>query len=287
MQKVIKIDGGIGRIICASPALNKLAAKEDFLLLTTWPDVFLHSELSKRAYWAGVGDSFELFIKDNEYVIPEPYHDHHFYNQKHHLIESFNHLLNGEACMDRPQLNISDAERSRATFLANRIKKPNKVLVALQLFGSTSSMSENKLVDQTFRSLSLDAGYFLIDNLSDRCQFVNFSHLRIDHPSVTNLNQSLRDNFALIEQCDLIISIDSLLQHVGYALDKKGMVLGGATSFKNFGYLDHYYNVSREGFPKASLAFRIQEEVAQNREAMNFSKNEMTDVLDEFRKLFL
>ena len=288
MQKVIKIDGGIGRIICAEPALRKLSTKEDIIVLTSWPDALQTPHLDK-VYWTGFGDTFNTLIKDNDLISPEPYHNHLYYNEKHHLIQSFDYLLNGnDSAIEKPDLYLTEKEILKGKYLADKLRK-GKLLIAFQPFGSTATYKEdnNTVVDPTHRSLPFHVAYHIVDRLADKCNFINLSNISVFHPSVSNFNNSLRDSFGLVNACDYVISIDSLLSHVGYALNKKGMNLTGATSLVNFGYPHHYYTVSRSDYPKSKLAFRIHEDNRENKEALNFSEGELTEILDEFKNLFI
>jgi len=289
MQKIVRIDGGIGRVICSEPALRKMGEEENIIVLTSWPDALQYSPYLTKVYWSGFGNIFDALIEGNNLLTPEPYHNHLYYDEKHHLIQSFDYLLNGnDGALVKPDLYLSEKEIGKGKYLVDRLRK-GKTIVAIQPFGSTAVYKEdtNTVEDPTHRSLPFHVAWYIIDKLSDKCNFINLSTINIYHPSVNNFNNNLRDSFGLVNACDCVITMDSLLAHVGYSLGKTGMNLTGATSLTNFGYPHHYYTVSRDGYPKGKITFRIHEDNRFNKDALNFSENELNDIIGEFRNLFV
>ena len=93
-KKVFHLDGGAGRVICALPALEKYAKKnpdKDFnVIIGGWDTLtFGNRLLQDKTYSMDVKGIFNLLIKDNDLVHPEPYLLWEYYNQECSLIEGF------------------------------------------------------------------------------------------------------------------------------------------------------------------------------------------------------
>ena len=78
MNTTFVINGGAGRVIAAIPALEKFARlnpENDFkVLIYGWESLYWnHPVLQKRTFGAVGKGTFEMFIKDNELIVPEPY----------------------------------------------------------------------------------------------------------------------------------------------------------------------------------------------------------------------
>lgn len=278
-MKVIQLDGGIGRVLTAEPAIRLLSKEHRVTVLTNWPEIFLGNPDIYKLYRLDREYLFDDVIKHGEFVCPEPYHDFSYYNQRHHLIESFNFLLNGVVSKDRPKLYFHCNETAEAKKIVDEARSRGKV-VALQAFGSSVNQD---LVDHSYRSLPKKAVEYIISNLkSQGYVFINCSSIAVDDPSILNLNTSTRLLMAVASMCDRVITIDSLLAHVGYAFDIKGLQFLGGTYAENVGYIGQYVTVTREGYPKSYNPNRFSGFVELNKGAMDFTEKELDDALGQF-----
>jgi hypothetical protein len=125
MNTTFIIDGGAGRLITAIPALEKYAINnpnDDFRILTAaWESLYwAHPVLQNRAFNINQKGVFDLHMKDRRVVHPEPYQVNGYYNQKKHLIECFDQIINNtddHSDLDKPNLYITTQENLAAQSL--------------------------------------------------------------------------------------------------------------------------------------------------------------------------
>jgi len=277
-MKIIQIDGGIGRVLCATQALETLYKKtnEKMIVLSSWPDVLANAPYISKLYnLTQVPYLFDDIVKHGEFINPEPYQNFHYYNQRHHLSQSFNFLLNGEDEVGRPTIYLSPDEVKWGNQLIDEVKRASgkKIVVALQAFGSGAKLMENgTLVDPSNRSLTKGTVDKILFNPD--CVFINLSHIPMNHPNVWQQPElNIRQIFAITKACNFIVSVDSLLSHVGAAFDKQGILILGGTFKENVGYT-HYITCQKEGFPKSYFPNRFHGFVDLNQGAMDFSEDE-------------
>lgn len=115
-KKVFHLDGGAGRVICALPALEKYAKKnKDFTVLIGGWDSLTYGNrlLQDKTYGMDVKGVFNLLIKDNQIIHPEPYLLWEYYNQKCSLVEGFDKIINetdDHSDLEPPKLYLSKGE---------------------------------------------------------------------------------------------------------------------------------------------------------------------------------
>lgn len=281
---IVQIDGGIGRVICSTPAIETLAKNNPdrkIIIITTHPYVFYNNPFVWKVYGLDHDYLWEDVIQTGEFINPEPYHNHLYYTQKHHLIQSFNYLINKDDSMVSPSLYLTDQELAWGTeFIDTRKKEKGKPIGILQCFGM--GVTDNFL-DDTHRSLSPECIERLI-SLFDQCIFINASHINLDYANVWQQQFTTRQLFSLVAACDFVLTIDSFISHVGACFNKKGVLLLGGTYKENVGY-SHYNTIQREGYPKSYFPNRFSGFINQNKDAMNFSADEIEEIHSALSKL--
>jgi len=289
-MKIVQIDGGAGRCLCATRALENLYATtgEKITVITAWPEVFLNAPYIHKLYnLTQVPYLFDDIIKHGEFVNPEPYHNFHYYNQRHNLAQSFDFLINDEVSVSpKPTVYLNRDEKAFGADIVNQAKQASgkKIVVALQGFGAGARMLENgELVDESNRSLNKKTVDLIIN--SQECVFVNLSHIPMHHPNVwMQPDLNIRKIMAITSACDFVVSIDSLLSHIACALDKPTILLLGSTFKENVGY-DHFRIVQRQGYPKSYFPNRFHGFVDQNQGAMDFTEEEDAKILQHIKDL--
>ena len=99
-MKIINIDGGIGRIITALPALLKYCQnhlnEEWYVSIMGWDYVPLGiPELQERTFNPETKGTWKnIFMKADEVISPEPYRLPNFYKGKISLAEAFDEIIN-------------------------------------------------------------------------------------------------------------------------------------------------------------------------------------------------
>ena len=310
LARIINIDGGIGRNICAIPAIEKLAKNEKVIVIASHPEVFENNPNIERIYPSYNKYLWEDVISKGIYEQPEPYKYSKYYQNNCHLIEAFNDLLSSGGCFEKPSIYLTDQEIDFAKDYINKIKKSDKV-VLYQPFGASvnfkkvnpiqniipeglskddplyqslqlvNNMEVMETKDDTYRSLS----YKVALQIAENCKHTMIYMGDIDfQANIEKPKFNLRQWISVISQVDYIVAIDSCAQHIGYAFDKKGVILWGGTSIKNLGY-DKYINIYREGYPKVYTPYRFKFNDKSNQGAMNFSQNEVNNIINKINNL--
>lgn len=302
--KIVIVDGGIGRVICSVPAIEKLAEKEDVIVLTGWLEPYMLNNKIKRLYHISHPYLWDDVISKGELVQPEPYHHHLYYTQQHHLIESFNYLLNGEAEMTTPNIYLNEEEIQWGKEFIAGIKKQfgDKPIILFQPFGAgakvtggqtcnsgTCTTEEFKIVDPSNRSLSLEDTNEFIEKLSKDFIVLYMGTLPIGKNTkaiIPGPTPNMRQWFTIIKQVNYFFGIDSSAQHVCYSFGIKGTVMLGATFKENISYEKHFNIFQKEGYPKVYDPIRMpgvnftNSASEQNKGAMVFSEEEKQKILD-------
>lgn len=283
MRKIVKINGGIGKVICALPAIEKLAEEHMVDVISGWPDVFLGHPDVARNYTFDDKYLYENVIKGNELIIPEPYDFHKYYNDDdYHIITAFSELLLGEPIFSLPKLYVNPVE----TFEANKFlqeKNPEaKKVIAFQAFSATYVPQAD--LDPTHRSLKMG----FVKKIADAVDavFVNLSTTPIEHERVINFQFATRDLFSLTNQADFCLGIDSCLVHLACGLRKPGYFIYGGTSPKKLGY-DVYPYFQKPDYPKAFQPFGMSTIAMEdvNRGASDFTEKEEEEMIETITTL--
>jgi len=249
------ISGGAGRVVTAIPALEKyhqLNPHDDFkVLVHGWVDLFWsHPLLQSRSFEANQKGTFDLHIKSNNTVDPEPYTLHSFYNQQTNLIEAFDVIINNttdHSDLDKPNLYLSDFERRQAQEIFDQIRaeNPNKKVIVFQPYGSAIKFMNGEPFDSTNRSLTHKHYMQISQALQDIAVIVYASPKQFmsnddKNIPINNWNPYFRVLPGFLEQCDYFIGVDSCAQHIAYGMNKPGTVIMGGTVDKNYTYPEHF-----------------------------------------------
>lgn len=262
LNKFIKISGGSGRVLCAIPAIEKLSKKCNIIIQTTNPWVFENNPNITTNLSYNI-PAWHRYIKNSEYITPEPYHNHLYYTQKHHLIQSFDYLLNNETEMRIPKLYLTENEKifGRETIERYKEKYECDKIVVLQPFGATT---DSKFNDSTGRSIPYNFTLKLSKLLSSHNILVLIMMDLKDEelsniPNVVSPMYTSRNWASLFNFVDYFIGCDSLGQHMARAFGIPGTIFLGQTYKENISYPDHFDIVQDERFPQEYYPFRIEE----------------------------
>jgi hypothetical protein len=260
MTKTLIIDGGLGRHVCAIPALEKFVKNNPDCNIIThyWTGIFWGNPILSDRIFDGSTKGLYEKIKDTKISKPEPYYNTRFLNNQISMIEAFDEEINGVVeVVSKPKLHMSKFELNKARQHLN----PSKKNIVIQPFGSTAIYDNGEVFDETLRSLNKANALQLIDGLmrSGYEVILMDSKNLPELANVRNINHlQYRECAAVIANCDYFIGIDSSGQHLAYALDKAGATFFGGSNAKNFGYPDWFLTVEKEGTKKYST-FRLTE----------------------------
>lgn len=251
MKTIIALNGGLGRIITAIPALLKYHKnhfdEEWYVMIHGWDFVtWGFSELQERTFNPDSKGSFDLFWKSDNVLIPEPYFLPAYYRNEISLREAFDVCINGSTDQsDLPpmQLRLSLAEKRKAFEIIEEAKSKHKKLktIVIQPYGSTATLHESGIFDDSLRSIPKPMLDYFINKLSKDYNLIfmgakDFHNIKTYKPQP---DPNLREWAAIIEAADYFIGCDSCGQHMCKALNKKASVIIAGT---------HRVNVSYEGF---------------------------------------
>lgn len=248
MESLI-INGGLGRFVCAIPALEKFVTNNpDAIILTSYwtPVLWGNKKLVNNIIDVDTKDIY-LKIKDTKIREIEPYYNSKFLNNKINLIQAFDEEINYTTENVIPRLYVTPAELLKAR--QNLFN--NKKIIAFQPFGSTATQINDEVVDETGRSLNVKLTTSIIETLEkagfqvvffDNRQFTCFKD------NFTTNALTLRESFGLIANCDYFIGVDSSGQHIARSFNKPGTTFFGSTSVINFGYTDWFMNITSENY---------------------------------------
>ena len=241
MTTIITLDGGLGRIITAIPALLKYSQnhpdEEWYIMIPGWDFVTWGiPELQERTFNPDARGSFDLFWKADQVISPEPYRLPAYYRNEISLREAFDVEINGSTDhSDLPpmQLNISFQEKRIAYEIIEKAKSQHKKskTIVLQPYGSTATPHASGIFDDSLRSIPEPMLNYFVKELSKDYNLIfmgakEFYNLKTYKPDP---DPNLREWAAIIGAADYFVGCDSCGQHICKALHKKASVMIAGT----------------------------------------------------------
>lgn len=292
MNKTLIIDGGLGKMICAIPALEKFvnANQNSIIISYYWTSIFWgNSVISNHIFDSGTKGIYNI-IKDTKIIKPEPYYNSEYLNGKISLVDSFNREINGdEETMPSPKIYLSDYELKLGE---NFTRKDNRKVVVFQPFGNAAEINEHNVSDLSVRSLNKETTIRIIKNLIS----YNIHVIIFDNRQIPFLNElsdkisffysnDIRYAISVIANCDYFIGIDSSGQHIARAFDIPGTVFMGTTNTVNSTYSDFFNIVEKKIDNKQYSSFRLCEfdywlANINNSNIMNYMNDEIDNICD-------
>ena len=305
-KKVFHLDGGAGRVICALPALEKYAKKnpdKDFnVIIGGWDSLTYGNRLLQdKTYGMDVKGIFNLLIKDNQLIHPEPYLLWEYYNQKCSLVEGFDKIINDtddHSDLEPPKLYLSKAEEKSAANLVAQVEaKQNKSnTIIIQPFGRSARVDNGDIIDDSTRSLEQDVYHKLVKKLSQKYNIIlmadpEFVQVVSQEDTISEKPQipDIRAWAAIIEACDYFIGCDSLGQHMARAFNIPGTVILGSTYAENITYSDYFQiieneNVEKTYSPIRAVGFDSHLADRLNDGLMNFDDDQINQIYNKIVK---
>jgi hypothetical protein len=299
MTTIISLDGGLGRIITAIPALLKYSQnhpdEEWYITIPGWDFVTWGiPELQEKTFNPDARGSFDLYWKADHIISPEPYRLPAYYRNEISLREAFDVCINNSTDhSDLPpmQLNISTPENRRAYEIIEEAKSKHKKskTIVLQPYGSTATPHPSGIFDDSLRSVpKLMLDYF-IKELSKDYNLIfmgakEFHDVRTYKPDP---DPNLREWAAIIGASDYFVGCDSCGQHICKALNKKASVMIAGTHRVNVTY-DGFHIIERdvEFYPDSMRISGFQAHMASrlNEPRIEFTQEEIYNAYQEIIK---
>lgn len=299
MTTIISLDGGLGRIITTIPALLKYhknhSDKEWYITIPVWDFIVWGiPQLQERTFNPDARGSFDLFLKAEQVISPEPYRLPAYYRNEISLREAFDVCINNSTDhSDLPpmQLNLSFAEKRKAYEILEQVKSSHKKskTIVLQPYGSTAILHPSGIFDDSLRSIPKPMLDYLVDNLSKDYNLIfmgakEFHNIKTYKP---NPDPNLREWAAIIEAADYFIGCDSCGQHICKALNKNASVVIAGTHRVNVSY-DGFHIIERDVpfYPDAIRISGFQSHMASrlNEPRIEFTQQEIETAYQEIIK---
>lgn len=295
MTKIVFINGGAGRMICAIPALERFIQENPtgYIITEAGLDfVWGNKILQDRTFDVNTKGLFENIIKNGEIISPEPYRDNDYYNQRVSIAQSFDKLINGSIRPDfdyKPNIVLNKEEELHGVSAVSHARAEHKKekTIVIQPYGRSSVNDENLKVvaDYSTRSLETKTYLAIAKALKEKYNVISMSEFPIPGDDITvNPKQlTLRKWAAIIDSADYFIGCDSVGQHLAYSMKKPGSVILGSTFAINVSYPNYFNIIEKEGFEKKYSPIRITEFGCYEADRHNDLALEFSD--DETKKI--
>lgn len=299
MTTIITLDGGLGRVITAIPALlkyNKNHPNEEwYVMIPGWDFItWGFPELQERTFNPDARGSFDLFWKADKIISPEPYRLPAYYRNEISLREAFDECINETTDHnDLPsmRLKLSLAEKRAAYEMVDFVKKEQnkRKTIVLQPYGSTATPHPSGVYDDSLRSIPKHMLEYFIDNLSKDYNLIfmgakEFYNHKTYKPDP---DPNLREWAAIIDAADYFIGCDSCGQHMCKALNKKASVMIAGTHKVNVTY-DDFHIIERvvPFYPDAMRISNFQSHMSSrlNEPRIDFTQKEIENAYQEIIK---
>lgn len=296
MKIIFYIDGGAGRVITALPALLKFAKlnpNADWaVLIPAWDFLFWGiPELQDRTYGIDTKGVFDNVVKNADRIItPEPYRLPAYFRQEISLAEAFDREINNttdHSDLGKPIFAFNKAELAIARNTLNDLKNVQKKqkTIIFQPFGRGAKLERDEIIDEESRSLDPKSYIALVRKLAQKYNCVFFGEQTFQMKEDTFAQKytcDLRQWAALIQVADYFVGVDSVGQHMAYAVGKPGTIIIGSTFAVNTSY-PKYFNIIEKAGAKKYSPIRITglDSILANRlneNSMKFSEKELNDI---------
>ncbi len=277
----LSINGGIGRNIALTGVLKeyiKANKNKEINLLASFPEIFMNIEGINKIYPFHTPYLYDSVIKDSIFIEPEPYKIPEYYNENKHITYCFNKELNNKKENINPNMSFTKEELMAAKGFIDNQKKP---VILIQPFASGFKNG----IDKQKKSLKLPFLKELVETLSKdyKLFIVKSKEQKVDIKVDTFLNNTLRQQIALIPFVKAIITVDSFMLHAAAQFNTPTFVFWGTTREGNLGY-DKHINIRND----VELAWQpirmpnnnIMEE-SQNIGINNFNTNHINKITEE------
>ena len=302
-MKIINIDGGIGRVIAALPALLKYHQnylnEEWYVSIMGWDYITLGiPELQERSFnpdTKGVWENY--FMRADEIVSPEPYRLPNFYKGKISLAEAFDEIINETEEHDDlnyETLNLSHSEIRKGQEIIYRAYEAQgkEKTIVINPYGSTAQICSLGVYDDSLRSLPESMFIQLCELLAEDYNiiYMGYSHLLPEDNKVVYVphpDLHMREWMGVIAQVDYFIGCDTVGQHIARATETKGCVIMGGTNAINMSYPDYFRVVQRKKAVYSPMRISgLQSNLAErlNKECIEYTEDEILDVYEKMKE---
>jgi hypothetical protein len=244
---IFHIDGGTGKNIAATSVCKSIKAAypdHKLIVVTAWPEVFIHNPLIHRVYKFGnIPYFYDDYIHNKDSIIlrAEPYYSGDLLYKRKSLAEIWCDVFN-IPCIDKtPEIYLTERE---LLFVQKQLQKEGPIL----LVQSSGGAEQQGHPYSWSRDLPPSFAQEVVDSV--KSNFSKVLHIRREsQPAIegtVHILDNFRNLFCYIALSDKILAIDSFVQHAAAALNKKATVGWISNSPIVFGH-DLHTNIQVSG----------------------------------------
>jgi hypothetical protein len=222
---IFHIDGGCGKNIVATAVCKSIKAaypERKLIVVTAYPEVFLHNPLVHRVYRFGnLPYFYDDYIdgKDSVVLRMEPYHSGDILYKRKSLAEIWCDVFNIPCIDKRSEIFLTERE---LLFAQKQLQKEGPILLV-----QTSGGAEQQGHPYSWsRDLPPMFAQEIINAVKDK--FSKIYQIRRDNqPAIEGalqITDNFRNLFCYISLSDKLLGIDSFMQHTAAAFNKKATV---------------------------------------------------------------
>lgn len=242
------VEGGIGKCVCFSALIPKLAekAKQPIQILTPYIDVFANNPLVKIVFdqQSIPLDDPRILASDNIYY-SEPYKSN-FVKGDEHLIQSYSRLHGVPFDINmRPKMYTNHVKL--ATEQWKKSKNIGSQYIMVQFSGGQTPINWN--ISNPYSSSNPGRNYhpYFAQAIINALKQKYPSHIIIDatlpneqaYQNTVKCDQTFTVLHELLKGASGFIGIDSCLQHFAASTGTPGVVIWGNTRWTQFGWMHH------------------------------------------------
>lgn len=244
---VFIVEGGIGKNVLATVPLKGIKQKypdKKIVVVASWPDVFRYHPDVYRFYQIGNSPFvYDDYIKDGKGIIckAEPYCHTDYVNppeKVRHITDIWCEML-GVPYPDSKTQPYMFFDRNELAWGEQFVKSKGKPVMLIQWQGGVNNPN-GPVVGQNIRTLPPETVSQLAQKYGNKYHIIsvqNKEQPRVNGIDVTDMN--VRSSWMLIPYASIVISIDSMVQHVAAAFNKTAIVCWGGTNPELLGYPVH------------------------------------------------
>ena len=281
MNIILQINGGIGKSIAATAvcrAIKKQYPKADLLVMTGYPDVFMHNPNVSRVFTFGnLNYFYPDYVEgqeDTKLCLHDPYFETDFVYQRGHLNEVWCKMNGIEYDGEQPELFLTGKEKTAFSTMF----PTNKPIFAIQTNGGISK-------DNDKYSWPRDLPNHIAQRVVNAfAQDYNILHLRrADQLQLQNtyfVQAEFRQLAVMLLMSQKRLFIDSFAQHAAAALGMPSVVCWVANLPSQFGYQMHTNIMANEPTLKPELRNAVFNKYNIMGQPIDFPYNNENEVFD-------
>lgn len=280
MNIIFQINGGIGKCVTATAICEIIKKKypdSKLIVISGYSDVFLNNPNVDRAYnFGGTSYFFEEFIENKDALVlaHDPYLDINHIQHKEHLLETWCRIYNLEYKGELPKIYLTDRERK---FYQNKYKS-DKPIMLIQPYGGAQT-------DIKY-SWARDIPENVVNKVIKEFKYqFNILHVKredqLKFPDTFEISDNFRALCVLNEMSQKRLLIDSFLQHVSCAMDKKSTVCWIVNKPNVFGYQIHDNIICNEFTRKGETRSAYLNKFNITGDLVEFPYNNEIEIFDE------